>query len=150
MGMVLSEEVKNNIIKEHNEWVKTQYGDKTKEERQMMGQFFTPPELTIQLIERFDNLEGTICDPTCGSGSLLAGVILAGADPKKVYGIELDKDILKICHKRLSKFGVPLEHIHHGNALNEDCYDNFNEDYFYDEKTDSVFIKGKRKFVFGI
>ena len=29
-------------------------------ERQKMGQFFTPPSLTIKMIEKFDNLEGTM------------------------------------------------------------------------------------------
>ena len=148
--MVLSQSIKDSIIREHNEWVKVQYGNRTFEERQEMGQFFTPPELTIQLIEKFDNLDGTILDPTCGSGSLLVGCILSGADPQKVYGIELDKDILGICHKRLEKFGVPKEHIHLGNALNDDCYDHFDNSYHYDEKTDTVIINGRRPFRFGV
>lgn len=147
--MVLSQSVKDSIFREHNEWVRVQYGDRTLKERQEMGQFFTPPELTIQMIEKFDNLDGTICDPTCGSGSLLVGCILSGCDPQKVYGIELDKKILSICQKRLEKLGVPKCHIHHGNALNGDCYDHFDDSYFYDEKTDTVLINGRRPFKFG-
>ena len=86
--MTLSEEAKQKIKDEYKEWEEHQYAGKSKSERQEMGQFFTPPELTIQMIEKFEDLEGTILDPTCGCGGLLVACILAGADPKKIYGIE--------------------------------------------------------------
>lgn len=94
--------------------------------------FFTPPELIIQMIEKFENLEGKILDPTCGSGQLLIGCIMAGADPKLIYGIELDPEILEIARNRLESLGVPKVNLHQGNALYEECY-NFSEDYDYEK-----------------
>ena len=148
--MTLSEEVKKSIHDEYNEWVDKQYGGKTLKERQELGQFFTPPELTIQMIEQFTDLEGSILDPCCGSGCLLVGCVLSGGDPNQIYGIDLDSKMVDICRERLSKFGVPKEHIHHGNSLNDDCYDHFDSSYYYDENTDSVLLNGRRKFVFGM
>lgn len=79
-------------------------------------------------------------------GGLLAGCILAGADPNKCYGIELDPQILKVCRERLSKLGVPKYNLHLGNALNPDCYDHFDEEYNY--INDKVIIKGRQPFRF--
>lgn len=141
--MILTKEVKQSILREYISWKDSQYAGKDKDWQQKMGAFYTPPELTIQMIEKFDNLEGTILDPTCGCGGLLAACILAGADPTKVYGIELDPDILELARERLGKLGVPKCNIHLGNALNDDCYDHFNEDYSYDPKKDVVSLKGK-------
>jgi type I restriction-modification system DNA methylase subunit len=144
--MKLTQEIKDKIIKEFNDWMEVQYAGKNKKERQEFGQFFTPPELTIQLIEGFDNLKGTTIDPTCGCGGLLAACILAGADPNKCYGIELDPDILELARERLGKLGVPKYNLHLGNALNDECYDNFNDKYSYDPKTDRVKIEGQNEF----
>ena len=52
--MVLSEEVKQKITEEYKEWEEQQYAGKTKKERQCLGHFFTPSELTIQIIEKFE------------------------------------------------------------------------------------------------
>lgn len=62
--MKISDEIKQRIQEEYDQWVDIQYGTKTKEERQKLGQFFTPPELTIKMLEKFENLEGNILDPT--------------------------------------------------------------------------------------
>ena len=40
------------------------------------GQFFTPPALTVKMLEKFNDLSGTILDPACGSGGLLAAAIM--------------------------------------------------------------------------
>ena len=117
--MILTEEIKQKIIDEYNEWFNSQYGDKSLEERRKLGAFFTPPELTIKMIEKFETIEGkTILDPTCGTGNLLAGCVIAGADPTKVYGNEYDETFTKLCKERLMKLGVPEENIHQGDALN--------------------------------
>ena len=121
--MILTEEQKQTITNEYNQFVKIQYAGKTKKERQELGQFFTPSELTIRMIEKFTNLEGTILDPTCGAGGLLAAVILAGADPTKCYGIELDPEIANVAKERLGKLGMPSSNIKVGDALLEDSYD---------------------------
>ena len=128
--MLLTDKQKQDIIEEFNEWKDKMYANKTLAERQDYGQFFTPPELTIRMLEKFENLEGKILDPALGAGNLLAAAIKAGADPKNIYGIELDSEILKIAADRLFALGVPKENIHLGNAINEDCY-HFSADYSF-------------------
>lgn len=127
--MILSEDAKAAIQAECDAWKDSQYAGKDKKERQELGQFFTPPVLTIKMLEKFDSLEDKdILDPACGNGNLLAACILAGADPKRIYGIELDPVILEQCRQRLAKFGVPEWHIHQGDALLSSSYE-FSEDY---------------------
>lgn len=97
--MILTDDIKEKIIAEYNEWFNHQYGDKSLEERRELGAFFTPPELTIKMIEMFnydDISDKTILDPTLGAGGLIAGCIIAGANPKLCYGNELDYNILQI------------------------------------------------------
>lgn len=122
--MKLTNNQKEQIINEYNEWFNQQYGDKTLEERKKLDAFFTPPELTIMMIEQFDSLENkTILDPTCGSGNLLAACIIAGANPKLIYGNELDEELLTVCKNRLTKLGVPEVNLHKGDATVESSYD---------------------------
>ena len=61
--MILTEEQKERITKA----CVVEYRNDTKE-RKKMGQFFTPAELVIKMIEKFDNLDGTFLDPCAGSG----------------------------------------------------------------------------------
>lgn len=130
--MQLNDNQKEAIINEYNQWKDKMYANKTLAERQDFGQFFTPPELTVKMLEKFEDLEGSVLDPTCGAGGLLAAAIMAGADPKLVYGIELDPEILEIARSRLEVLGVPKVNLHQGNALYEECY-NFSEDYDYEK-----------------
>lgn len=121
--MILTEETKKKIIDEYNEWFNHQYGDKSLEERKELGAFFTPPDLTIKMIESFscdDISDKTILDPTLGAGGLIAGCIIAGANPKLCYGNELDYNILQIAKNRLSKLGVPDENLHQGDATQKE------------------------------
>lgn len=141
--MNISEENKKRIIEEYESFKKDQYGDKSLEERKKLDQYFTPPIASIKMIEGFncDSLENkNILDPCCGSGNLLAACILAGANPKNIYGNELDLDMLKLCRKRLDKLcdkyhleKVPKYNLHQGNAMNHDCLkpESFNKDYKY-------------------
>lgn len=135
--MILSEEVKEKIRKELNDFT-NEYGGKTLEERQKLGAFFTPPELVIQMIEKFDNLDGNILDPTCGSGQLLLGCIIAGASPDCIYGNELDTGILDICKARLVPLGVPEWHFNNCDALKPEAYE-------FGEKKKSMPSFGKRR-----
>lgn len=96
---------------------------KIKRNARTNGQYFTPPELTIKMIEKFSDLSGTLLDPTAGCGGLIAACIIAGADPKKCYAIEIDEEIIKICKERLCKLGVPEQNIKLGDALNKCSYD---------------------------
>ena len=121
--MILSEETKAAIQAEYDEWKDSQYSGKDKKERQTKGQFFTPPALTIKMLEKFDTLEDKdILDPTAGAGGLIAAAVIAGANPRRCYCIELDPDIAEICKKRLAKLGVPERHVKVANALDQDSY----------------------------
>ena len=76
------------------------------------------------MLEKFDSVKDKdILDPTCGAGGLLAACILAGADPKRIYGIELDPEVLEIARKRLGKLGVPSSNLILGNALDPESYE---------------------------
>lgn len=130
--MQLNDNQKEAIINEYNQWKDKMYANKTLAERQDFGQFFTPAELSIKMLEKFEDLEGSVLDPTCGAGNLLAAAIMAGADPKEVYGIELDPEILEIARSRLEPLGVPAINLHQGNALYKECYE-FSDNYNYDD-----------------
>jgi hypothetical protein len=121
--MIISDQIKQKIQQEYIQWVNIQYGTKTKEERQKLGQFFTPPELSIQMLEKYNDLNGTILDPTAGCGGLLAAAVIAGANPRKCFGIEFDPETVALCRERLAKLGVPRMNIHVGDALLDDSYD---------------------------
>ena len=124
--MKLTKKQKNAIKSEFKQWTETQYAGKDKKERQKLGQFFTPPALTIKMIEKFDFIKDKdILDPTVGAGGLLAACILAGADPKRCYGIELDPEVLEIAKRRLGKLGVPSSNLILGNALDPESYEKF-------------------------
>lgn len=132
--MVLSEEVKQKITEEFEGFKAEMYAGRTQEERQKLGQFFTPPEVSIQMIERFkwDTLkEKKILDPTSGSGNLLAAALIAGADPDKIFGNEYDAVMVDVCRKRLQKINPKVQdwQIHRGNALIQDCLTKFGPDY---------------------
>ena len=69
---------------------------------------------------------------------------MAGADPKKIYGNELDADILQVCRERLEALGVPSDNLHQGNALDDEAY-NFGSDYIYNEEASNKRIASKEK-----
>lgn len=129
--MVLSDDIKKAIEEEYNSWMDCQYSGKDKTERQKLGQFFTPPPLTIKMLEKFESITNkSILDPTAGAGGLIAAAVIAGADPKMCYGIELDNEILAVCKKRLAKLGVPPCNLIQGDALDSTNYDKFVECHF--------------------
>src|SRR5574344_1267225 len=115
--MTLTNEQVENIKSEFNQWKDKMYANKTLSERQDFGQFFTPPELTIKMLEKFNDLKGSVLDPTCGAGNLLGAAIMAAADHKLVYRIELDPDILSICKKRIIPIRIIKSHLKPGDAL---------------------------------
>ena len=112
--MTLSEEVKDRIKAEYEAFKERMYAGKSKEERQEMGQFFTPPEITMRMLEKFDKAEGTICDPTMGAGNLLVGAYLAGFKMENIYGVELDPTIMEVAKDRLTKLGFPVSYFERG------------------------------------
>lgn len=125
--MQLSDDTKKKIQAEYDAWQSKQYAGKDKKARQDKAQFFTPPALTIKMLEKFDSITNKdILDPALGAGGLISAAIIAGADPKRCYGIELDPEILAIAKKRLIPMGVPEKNLKLGNALDGDAY-NFDE-----------------------
>ena len=120
--MKLTDEQINAIKEEYTQWKDMMYADNSLSRRKDFGQFFTPPELSIKMLEKFDDTNGTILDPCCGAGNLLAAAIKAGFDPKNVYGIEIDDSIIRIALDRLIPLGVPDTNIHLGDALDPNSY----------------------------
>ena len=120
--MKLTDKQINAIKEEYSQWKDSMYANRTLSERKDFGQFFTPPDLSIKMLEKFENNDGTILDPCCGAGNLLAAAVFAGFDPKNIYGIEIDEEIIKIAQSRLSSLGVPNSNLHLGDALNPNSY----------------------------
>ena len=122
--MKLNDDIKQKIQAEYDAWQSKQYAGKDKKARQAKAQYFTPPALTIKMLEKFDSVKDKdILDPTVGAGGLLAASILAGADPKRCYGIELDPEVLEIAKKRLGSLGVPSSNLILGDALDPESYE---------------------------
>ena len=135
--MKLSEEIKLDIKKEFEEFKHKMYDGKTLEERKKLDQFFTPPQVSIPLLENLETVKDIdILDPTSGSGNLLAAALIAGADSQRVFGNEYDATMVKLCRERLNKvcdlLGKPHIQdwqIHQGNALIPDCLTEFSPEY---------------------
>lgn len=173
--MQLTDEIKKEIERESNEYLNEiksgtdQYGGLTKDERDVLGAFYTPARLCYDMLTMYDcTLEEfatkTILDPTCGSGNLIMAALIAGISvnkdyPKNVFGNELSPKPLELCRKRfthycethgLKEYGEKFwkVHLHLGNALNIDCIDKalFVESYRYDPIKNKVTTDIKKKF----
>ena len=59
--MTLSDETKQKIYEDFEQCKDKMYGTLTEKERKKLGAFYTPPQLVIKMIEKFENLEGDIC-----------------------------------------------------------------------------------------
>ena len=136
--MKLSNEVKELIVQEYENFKAYMYANSPKEIRDKLGQFFTPALVVIEMLEKLpdDALDGNILDPTSGSGNLLAACLIAGADSDKVFGNEYDPVMVKACRARLNKvcdmLGKPRINawqIHRGDATDSFCVTNFGPDY---------------------
>lgn len=92
--MTLSEDVKQKIIKEFKDW---------EGEKQAL--------LTIQTIEKFDNIDGVMFDLAAGTGSLIAACVIAGKDANFCYANEPNPEIRDLCEKRLNNLDVPSRNI---------------------------------------
>ena len=76
------------------------------------------------MLEKFESLEDKdILDPCLGAGNLIAAAVIAGADPSKCYGIELDPSVLELAKRRLAKLGVPEQNLRQGDALDPKSYE---------------------------
>ena len=110
-------ELLERIAEEHAEFRATNSEYADGKNRRKYFQCFTNPKESLKMLKLLTNLNGTIFDPTMGSGNLLAAAIIAGADPKKVYGNEIDPDIYVMTVERLTKLGVPKENLKNGDIL---------------------------------
>ena len=150
--MIITKRQIRNIFFEFNKFKEYMYAGKTKEERDELAQFFTPPEISIKLLEMY-NVESlinkVIQDPCSGSGNLLAAAIIAGADLDKVLGNDYDAAMVKLCRERIRTIPDRLEEIdkefanslkaklkdfndrqiHQGNALQARCLIEFSKEY---------------------
>lgn len=107
--MKLDNNIKKLIRLEYKAFEDFMYAGKSEAERQELAQFFTPPEISIKLIEELSDLEGNTLDPTSGSGNLLAAAIIAGANATKVYGNEYDQVMVELCRSRIQEIPNRLE-----------------------------------------
>lgn len=122
--MRLSDDIKTRIQAEYDTWFESQYAGKDKAERQKLAQFFTPPALSIRMLEKFETVEDKdILDPALGAGGLIAAAVIAGADPSRCYGIELDPAVLEVAKRRLARLGVPPQNLRRGDALDPKSYE---------------------------
>ena len=65
--MIISDLAKQKIYEEFKLFEEKQYNGKSKLDRKKLNQFFTPPELSIKLIETLENINGPLVDPCCGA-----------------------------------------------------------------------------------
>ena len=82
------------------------YLGKSKEERNDLQQFFTPADLTIQMLEALDItkkefLKTNILDPTSGSGNLLSAAAILGVPGGQLFGNEYDPEMVIACRERI-------------------------------------------------
>jgi len=84
------------------------------------GEFYTPAEVAILLARLLDPKPGeTICDPTCGSGSLLIRVAKqVGNRDYFVYGQEANGGTWALCRMNMFLHGVDSARIEWGDTLN--------------------------------
>ena len=134
--MELTEKQKQDIWSEFNSFKDRMYAGKSKKEREELGQFFTPADMTIQMLEQLDCtmeefLDSDVIDPTSGSGNLLAAALILGVNPHRVFGNEYDYTMVVLCRNRLKAINPNVQdwQIHQGNALIPDCLTEFGPEY---------------------
>src|SRR2546426_3056481 len=84
------------------------------------GEFYTPAEVATLLAKLLEPKKGeTICDPACGSGSLLIRVAKeVGSQDYYVYGQEVNGGTWALCKMNMFLHGVDNAQIEWGDTLN--------------------------------
>ena len=84
------------------------------------GEFYTPAEVATLLAKLIEPKRGeTICDPACGSGSLLIRVAKeVGSPDYYVYGQEVNGGTWALCKMNMLLHGVDNAQIEWGDTLN--------------------------------
>jgi len=78
------------------------------------GEFYTPPEVSTLIAKLADPQPGErICDPTCGSGSLLIKCANeVGSDDYAIYGQELNGSTWALCMMNMFLHGIKVDQRH--------------------------------------
>ena len=84
------------------------------------GEFYTPAEVATLLAKLLEPQKGeTVCDPACGSGSLLIRVAKeVGSPDYYVYGQEVNGGTWALCKMNMFLHGVDNAQIEWGDTLN--------------------------------
>ena len=87
------------------------------------GQFYTPSEVSrikaqvLKIDKEITSADTTVCDPTCGSGSLLLKVASQARTPVTLYGQEKDAATSGLARMNMILHGNPTAIIWQGNTL---------------------------------
>ncbi len=126
--------------------IKLQRLEDFKEPDPSLEQYITPPGLAASLLYTAylqKNIKNKkIVDLGCGTGSLSIGSALLGA--KKVIGIDIDKEAIKVAKKNSQKFGLDITWKNNDIAsVNETADTVIQNPHFGSQKrgTDRIFIK---------
>lgn len=107
--MKISEIAKQKIFDEFKTFEQKQYNGKSKKERKLLNQFFTPPELSIKIIENLSNINGRLIDPCCGAGNILMAAAIVkfydlNENPLNVYGYDIDHFMISLIVERFNDY----------------------------------------------
>jgi type I restriction enzyme M protein len=87
------------------------------------GQFYTPAEVSrikaqvLEIGKEATSADTTVCDPTCGSGSLLLKVASSARTPVTLYGQEKDAATSGLARMNMILHGNPTATIWQGNTI---------------------------------
>ena len=87
------------------------------------GQFYTPAEVSrikaqvLEIDQEATSADTTVCDPTCGSGSLLLKVASLARTPVTLYGQEKDAATSGLARMNMILHGNPTATIWQGNTI---------------------------------
>jgi type I restriction enzyme M protein len=87
------------------------------------GQFYTPAEVSrikaqvLEIDKETTSADTTVCDPTCGSGSLLLKVASLARTPVTLYGQEKDAATSGLARMNMILHGNPTATIWQGNTI---------------------------------
>lgn len=145
----MKDKIKIKIINECNKW-KDEYCNHSIKERHQKGQWFTPGELIIKMIDGLD-FSKDFLDPAAGNGNILASLLIAGVEPHHIFCNELDEEILNLAKQRLQKLAkslygvkIPEENFTNENAENKEAYQK--DDFIIIQNP--PYIRGSHKKIF--
>lgn len=86
--------------------------------RKQTGVYYTPAKIVNTLIDNlkksFDKKGKTFCDPCCGTGNFLIGLVGSGVETENIYGQDIDE--ISVLITRINMFlldnGITKEHLY--------------------------------------